>query len=107
MACTQAGLFNFQYSAKTIRSSILFSKIKGEPKALLIEKDSIKWIGLSDGQMIKIDKSGKTQNSKSPYRGRYQARGVSDILQDNMGGIWVGGEEGLDYTHFNSFAANP
>lgn len=113
VACTQAGIFNFQFKEdKTIHSSILFSEIMEEPKALLIENENIKWVGLSDGKIVTIDKSQKNRQSNSPYFGRYTAGGVSEILRDKMGGIWVGGEEGLDYTHeqlskFTSFAASP
>jgi ligand-binding sensor domain-containing protein/signal transduction histidine kinase len=113
LACTQSGIQKIDLNKNQIRSTpVEMPTVLEEPKALLFDNQDLKWIGLANGQILVRDKNGTISNTSFPYRGRYRAGGVSFIFQDKMGGIWIGGEEGLDFTHpqlskFTSYAIGP
>lgn len=112
IACTQKGLFTYQYSQGKIEYQPVTLPLRGEPKAWLEDKSGNSWIGTDQGEILVFDKNGKQWPTHLPYRGHYMAGAVTELVSDEMGGIWVGGEAGLGYTHtqlgkFKSFSYSP
>lgn len=112
IASTQKGLFTYQFTKGKIEYQHVPLSKKVEPKAWLIDKSGNSWIGTNEGEILVLDKNGKPQQAHFPYWGHYNAGGVTEMITDQMGGIWVGGEAGLAYTHpqlgkFKSYSYSP
>lgn len=113
MAVTQNGIFQVKFQAGKIEASpVEMKNAKGEATSFLVDSKGRTWLGTSDGKVFLYEKDGSFVHTHFPYRGRYETGGVVQMLEDNMGGIWIGGDEGLSYTHpqlskFISFTLGP
>lgn len=100
LACTQSGIIHFQLKSGKIDFEVQpFTDFSGEPKAYLKDIHGNRWVGSSQEKIYLTAKNGNRINTHLPYRGRYETGSVTDIHQDKMGGVWIGGDEGLSYTH--------